>query len=156
MDLRALLWSKFWVGVLPLLILALALTAGTNIILRVGTFMMILSMISITVMTFAIAALALGFGAMFPRFETENSAEISTGFGGLLFMMTAVAYLGLIVMLQAWPVYSVLDARYRGLALNSGQLVGLVVGLGLALLISIAAIVIPLRIAVQRIEDLDR
>ncbi len=156
MDLRALLWSKFWVGVLPLLILALALTAGTNIILRVGTFMMILSMISITVMTFAIAALALGFGAMFPRFETENSAEISTGFGGLLFMMTAVAYLGLIVMLQAWPVYSVLDARYRGLALNSGQLIGLVVGLGLALLISIAAIVIPLRIAVQRIEDLDR
>jgi hypothetical protein len=71
-------------------------------------------------------------------------------------MMTAVAYLGLIVMLQAWPVYSVLDARYRGLALNSGQLIGLVVGLGLALLISIAAIVIPLRIAVQRIEDLDR
>jgi ABC-2 type transport system permease protein len=156
MDLRALLWSKFWVGVLPLLILALALTAGTNIILRVGTFMMVLSLISITVMTFAIASLALGFGAMFPRFETENSAEISTGFGGLLFMMSAVAYLGVIVMLQAWPVYSVLDARYRGFALTSGQMVGLGLGLGAALAISIAAIIIPLRIAVQRVEDLDR
>ena len=74
MDLRSLLWSKYWVGVLPLLILALALTAGTNVILRVGTFMMVLSLISITVMTFAIASLALGFGAMFPRFDTENSA----------------------------------------------------------------------------------
>ncbi|HEY0304264.1 MAG TPA: hypothetical protein VGC44_04785 [Longimicrobiales bacterium] len=156
MDLRSLLWSKYWVGVLPLLILALALTAGTNVILRVGTFMMVLSLISITVMTFAIGALALGFGAMFPRFETENSAEISTGFGGLMFMMTSVAYLGIIVMLQAWPVYSVLEARYRGLPLTSGQITGLVIGLGLALALSIAAIVVPLRIAVQRIEDIDR
>jgi ABC-2 type transport system permease protein len=156
MDLRALLWSKYWVGVLPLLILALALTTGTNIILRVGTFMMVLSLISITVMTFAIGSLALGFGAMFPRFDTENSAEISTGYGGLLFMMSAVAYLGLIVMLQAWPVYSVLDARYRNLPLTSGQITGLIVGLGLALAISIAVIFIPLRIAVQRIEDIDR
>ena len=146
----------FWVGVLPLLILALALTTGTNIILRVGTFMMILSLVSITVMTFAIASLALGFGAMFPRFETENSAEISTGFGGLLFMMSAVAYLGVVVMLQAWPVYSFLDSRYRNVPLNNSQMVGLVIGLGMALIISIAVIIIPLRIARQRIEELDR
>ena len=156
MDLRSLLWSKFWVGVLPLLILALALTAGTNLILRVGTFMMVLSLVSITVMTFAIGALALGFGAMFPRFETENSAEISTGFGGLMFMMTSVTYLGLMVMLQAWPVYSVLEARYRERPLTGGHLTGLAIGLGLSLALSIAAIIIPLRIAVQRIEDIDR
>jgi ABC-2 type transport system permease protein len=156
MDLRSLLWSKYWVGVTPLLVLALALTAGTNVILRVGTFMMVLSLVSITVMTFAIGSLALGFGAMFPRFETENSAEISTGFGGLLFMMSAVAYLGAIVMLQAWPVYSVLDARYRGHALTGGQMSGLAIGLGLALAISIAVIIIPLRIAVQRVEEIDR
>ena len=156
MDLRSLLWSKYWVGVLPLLILALALTAGTNVILRVGTFMMVLSLVSITVMTFAIASLALGFGAMFPRFETENSAEISTGFGGLLFMMSAIAYLGVIVMLQAWPVYGYLDARYRGIALTSSQMMGLGVGLGLAFIISLAVIIIPLRIAVQRVEEIDR
>ena len=156
MDLRALLWSKYWVGVLPLLILALALTAGTNVILRVGTFMMVLSLVSITVMTFAIASLALGFGAVFPRFETENSAEISTGFGGLLFMMSSVVYLGVMVMLQAWPVYSVLEARYRGWPLTAGHFSGLAIGLGLALALSIAVIIIPLRIAVQRVDDLDR
>jgi ABC-2 type transport system permease protein len=107
-------------------------------------------------MTFAIGSLALGFGALFPRFETENSAEISTGFGGLLFMMTAIAYLVTIVMLEAWPVYSVLDARYRGLTLSTGQMVGLGTGLGLAFVISMAAIIIPLRIAVQRVEEIDR
>ena len=156
MDLRALLWSKYWVGVIPLLVLALALTAGTNVILRVGTFMMILSLVTITVMTFAIGSLALGFGAMFPRFETENAAEISTGFGGLLFMMSAIAYLGVVVMLEAWPVYSVLDSRYRGYELTSGQMTGLAVGLGAALVLSIAVVIVPLRIAVQRIEEIDR
>jgi ABC-2 type transport system permease protein len=156
MDLRALLWSKYWVGVLPLLILALALTAGTNMILRVGTFMMIVSLVTITIMTFAIASLALGFGAMFPRFETENSAEISTGFGGLLFMMSAAAYLAIVIMLEAWPVYSVLQAKFRGMPLDSSQIGGLAVGLGLALAFSIAVVIVPLRIARVKIEEIDR
>jgi ABC-2 type transport system permease protein len=156
MDLRSLLWSKYWVGVLPLLILALALTAGTNVILRVGTFMMVVSLVTITVMTFAIASLALGFGAMFPRFETENSAEISTGFGGLLFMMSAAAYLAIVIMLEAWPVYSVLQAKYQGVALEASQIGGLAIGLGLALAFSIAVVIIPLRIARQKIEEIDR
>lgn len=156
MDLRSLLWSKYWVGVLPLLILALALTAGTNVILRVGSFMMIVSLVTITVMTFAIASLALGFGAMFPRFETENSAEISTGFGGLLFMMSAAAYLTIVIMLEAWPVYSVLQAKFRNIPLEASQIGGLALGLGLALAFSIAVVIVPLRIARQRIEELDR
>jgi ABC-2 type transport system permease protein len=156
MDLRQLLWSKYWVGVLPLLILAVSLTAGTNVILKVGTFMMVISLVTITVMTFAIASLALGFGALFPRFETENSAEISTGFGGLLFMMTAAAYLVIVIMLEAWPVYSVLNAKFRGYALETSQYVGLGIGLGLALAFSIAVVIVPLRVARQKIEEIDR
>ncbi|MGQ0816097.1 MAG: putative ABC transporter permease subunit [Gemmatimonadota bacterium] len=156
MDLRSLLWSKYWVGVLPLLILALALTTGTNIILRVGTFMMVVSLVTITIMTFAIASLALGFGALFPRFETENSAEISTGFGGLLFMMSAAAYLTIVIMLEAWPVYSVLNAKFRGYALTTSQIVSLGIGLALALAVSIAVVIVPRRIARQSIAEIDR
>jgi ABC-2 type transport system permease protein len=154
LDLRALLWSKYWVGILPLLVLALALTVGTNMILRVSGFMMVLSIASIIVMTFAISSMALGFGAMFPKFDTENMAEIPTSFGGLLFMMTAVTYLGVMIVLQAWPVYAILQARESGVA-GTGQLTWLAGSLGLALLISLVAIVLPLRVAAQRIEALD-
>ena len=62
-------------------------------------------------MTFALTALALGFGALFPNFETENAAEIPTSFGGLLFMMAAVLYLAGVVVLEAWPVYFFLQGR---------------------------------------------
>ena len=154
LDLRSLLWSKYWVGLTPLLVLALALTISTNILLRIDGFMMVLSVATIIVMTFAIAALALGFGAVFPKFDTENPAEIPTSFGGLLFMMTATAYLGVMITLEAWPVYSMLQARQQGVA-GGGMTLWLILSLGAAAALSIAAIVIPLRVAANRIEALD-
>jgi ABC-2 type transport system permease protein len=155
LDLRSLVWSKYWVGVAPLLVLALAITIGTNLILKVAPFMMVLSVATITVMTFAIAALALGFGAMFPRFDTENAAQIPTGFGGLLFMMTATAYLAAMIVVQAWPVYAFLRARLEGVPVAESGLGALALGLFLALLLSAAAIALPLRVAVQRIGALE-
>ncbi len=156
LDMRTLLWSKYWVGVLPLLLLALALTFGTNLILRVDTFMMVLSLVTITLVTFGIASLALGFGALFPKFDTDNAAEVSTGFGGLVFMMVAVAFLGIMVMLEAWPVYTVLRARALGRPISSGMYTALGAGLGAALLLALTVITVPLRIARARVQHLDR
>jgi len=153
LDLRKLIWCKYAVGITPLLVVAVALTAGTNTILRVGPFMMTLSLITIVVLTFGIASLALGFGAMFPRFETDNAAEISTGYGGLMFMMSSIVYLAVVISLEAWPVYSVLSLKAKGQPLGAAQISGLAVGLGLALVLSLLVIFLPLRIARQRIEE---
>ncbi len=155
LRLSALVWSKFWVGVLPLLVLAVAITVGTNAILRVGGFVSILSVVTIIMVTFAVAALALGFGAVFPKFNTDNAADIPTGFGGLLFMMVSTAYLAAVVVLEAWPVYAVLLARLRGQTLGVEQWSAIIGGLGLALLLSIAATLIPLRVARKRIESIE-
>ena len=155
LRLSSLVWSKFWVGVTPLVILALALTLGTNLILRVNGVMMAISLVTITVMAFALAAMALGFGAAFPRFATENAAEIPTSFGGLLFMMTAVAYLAAIVVLEAGPVYQILRAGTEPGGADAMQWVGLGLGLAGALALSAIAVVLPLRVAVRRIESLE-
>src|SRR3989440_1402713 len=61
-DPRALLWSQYLVGTVPLLVLALLLTGLTDVLLQVRPFMMVVSMLTICGLTFAIAALALGFG----------------------------------------------------------------------------------------------
>src|SRR5262249_57796857 len=105
-----LLWSKFWVGTLPLLLLAVAIVGVTDYLLQVTAFMMVVSVLSITFMTLAIAGLAIGFGTFFPQFETENAAQIPTSFGGLMFMMTSILLIGLVVILEAQPVYSYLSA----------------------------------------------
>ena len=154
-ELRRLLWTKFWVGLTPLLLLALALTAATNWVLNVGPFMMVLSLASIAVITFSVAALALGFGALFPQFDTDNAAEISTGFGGFLFMMVTTGYLGLVISAEAWPVYALLRARLSGHAAPASVAFAVVGGLGFALLVSAGAVLVPLRLAVRRVGEME-
>ena len=57
-------------------------------------------------MTFAISGLAIGFGTVFPQFETENAAQIPTSFGGLLFMMASVAVIAAVVDSRGAARYS--------------------------------------------------
>jgi ABC-2 type transport system permease protein len=154
-EIRTVLWIKYWVGVLPLLVLALAITIGTNLILEVGAFMMALSIGTIVMATFALAALAVGFGTLFPRLDADNAARISTGFGGLLFMKTALIDVAVLISLEAWPVYAILQARLRGIPLGTTRWVGLVGGIAGAVILSTAAIVVPLRMAARRIESLE-
>lgn len=153
MSMRELLWSKFWVGTLPLLGLAVGIVGVTDYLLRVSPFMFVVSIFSIVLMTLAIAGLAIGFGTLFPQFETENAAQIPTSFGGLLFMMTSVGVIGSVVVLEARPVYSYLSARTFGVAADVSQMV---LGFGLAAALCLAAALVPIRVALARLETLER
>ena len=62
MSMRDLLWAKFWVGTLPLLLLALGIVAVTDYLLKVTPFMFTVSVVTIALMTFALAGLAVAFG----------------------------------------------------------------------------------------------
>jgi len=155
MSMRELLWSKFWVGTAPLLVLALAIVTVTNTLLQVSAFMFAVSVGSITLLTFAIAGLAVGFGTLYPRFETENAAQIPTSFGGLMFMMTSVLLIGGVIFLEARPVYGFLTARLYG-APEAVDPTEMIVGFGLAALLCLTATFVPLRIAQRRLELLER
>ena len=154
-DVRTLFWSKYWVGTLPLLAVAVPLIVATNVILEVSPFVFALSTVTLVGATFAITALALGFGALYPSFETENVAEIPTSFGGLLFMMAAVSYLTGVVLLEAWPVYLFLRERLRGGAPAAPDLLPLVLGIFGATLLTVVAVAWPLRAGVRRVRALD-
>jgi ABC-2 type transport system permease protein len=153
MSMRDLLWSKFWVGTLPLLVLAVGIVAVTNYLLQVGEFIMWVSTFSIVFMTLAIAGLAIGFGTAYPQFDTENAAQIPTSFGGLLFMMAAVAVIGGVVVLEARPVYSYLSAQAFGTQTRPTEMA---VGFGLATLLCVAATLVPITIALQKLEAVER
>jgi ABC-2 type transport system permease protein len=153
MSMRELLWSKFWVGTLPLLILALAIVGVTDGLLQVTPFMMIVSIFTITFMTLAVAGLAIGFGTVFPQFDTENAAQIPTSFGGLIFMMSSIALIGAVVVLEARPVYSYLSAQAFG---EPTEPVEMIVGFGLAAVVCAVATLVPIETAVRRLERGER
>ncbi len=153
MSMRDLLWAKFWVGTLPLLVLAVGIVGVTDVLLQVSEFMMAVSVFTITFMTVALAGLAIAFGTIFPQYETENAAQIPTSFGGLLYMMSAVALIGGVVILEARPVYGYLSARAFGTTPDPTEML---VGFGLATLLCLAATFIPIRIAQRRLEAMER
>lgn len=152
LPMRALLWSKYWTGTLPLLALALIIVGVTNALLGVGVFIFTVSILTIIFVTFALASLALGLGAVFPRYESENAAQIPTSFGGLVFMITAVALVGGIVLLEARPVYAYLRARTFGEPIAPSEMV---VGFVLALILCMVATFVPLRVAMRKLEGLE-
>ena len=151
--MRDVLWAKFWVGTLPLLVLAVGIIAITNTLMRVEPFMFAISVFTITFMTLALSALAVCFGAVYPRFETENAAQIPTSFGGLLYMMAAVALIAGVIMFEARPVYAYLRASTFGETVASDDLV---IGFALAGALCLLAIFVPLAIARRRLESIER
>ncbi len=153
MELRDLLWAKFWVGTAPLLLLALGIVAVTDYLLDVSPFMFTVSVLTIVLMTFSVSGMALGFGTLFPQFDTENAAQIPTSFGGLLFMMASVAMIGVVVVLEARPVYSYLLARVYH---TDPDPVAMWVGFGAAGFVCIACTLAPINIALRRLSAVER
>lgn len=153
LDLRALVWSKYWIGAIPLLVLALAITIFTNVLLRVTPFMMAVGVATIVLLTLAISAMALGFGALFPQFDTENAAQIPTSYGGLVFMMSTIALLAAVIMIEAVPVTSYLRANFRGEPIPVDM--WMIGAFTAVVLICVTATIVPLVIGLRRMEQFE-
>src|SRR6059036_1730889 len=150
LDLRALLWSKYWVGTIPLLVLALLLTGLTNLLLQVRPFMMVMELVTICGLTFAIGALALGFGALYPQFETENAAQIPTSFGGLVFMMATIVLLGAVIFVLWQAVYQYVRSVFLGQPVVVDA--GMIAWFAVAAALCAGATAVPLWIGLRRME----
>ncbi|MFN3390582.1 MAG: putative ABC transporter permease subunit [Meiothermus ruber] len=85
------------------------------------------------------AALGVGLGAAFPKFDAANPAEVPIGMGGFLYMGFMLLHAGFLVLLASRPVYLAITQRQTSyLASEEGPL---------WLLIVAAATLIPLVLA---------
>ena len=153
-SLRALLWSKFWLISVPLLVLGELLVFLSNLLLQVPPWMMALSLITICLMTFGIAAIGVAFGALYPNFNYENAAEIPTSFGGAVSMIVSIAFIALIVMIEAWPIYQIASASLRRGSLSAPTVSTIAPSLAIVAALTAAVIAVSLRAGIRRLEQL--
>lgn len=144
-KIRTVLWIKFFIYLLPLLVLSEILIVATNIILKVETFMMVLSFITVFLMVPGIVSIGVGFGAAYPDFKSENPAQSVTSFGGLMFMMLCAGYIMAVIILEAGPVYSIFMAGVHGRALTVLEWIWIVVSFSMVVVISFLALFLPMR-----------
>ena len=95
----------------------------------------------------------LGLGALYPQYDTENAAQIPTSFGGLVFMLLAIALLGAIIVLEAIPVVDYLAQVRAGEDPRLGTS-GILAFTGAGVL-AILTGWIPLQRAVAKLERLE-
>ncbi len=147
------LWAKFWSSLLPLLALAELLIVLSNTLLKVTPFMMALGIVTVCLMTFGITALGVGLGAVFPRFKHENVAQIPTGFGGIVYMLVTMLFIGSVILLEAWPVYRIFTAQTFGSSISLYRWIGIALSFTAALLINILAVYLPLSLGLKRLAQ---
>jgi ABC-2 type transport system permease protein len=154
-PLRRLWWSKFWVGLLPLLVLGELLVSITNYFLGVSTFMMILSTVTLFFLTFSIVALGMAVGIAYPNFTAEHSAKIAASFGGVLYMILCVGFIGLVAVLEAWPVYIIMMSKLQHMPLSAAQWSSLISSFSLALALALGVFSCSTRWSITHLEEME-
>ena len=121
MSFRDFLWSKFWTGLVPVLLLSEVLTVAANQFLGVNPFLKMVTAAAVFFMSFGLVGLATGFGARYPRFNAHNASQVAASPGGVAFMIWAVSFILLIIALLGWGSSMYLWRRSRDLGFLDRQ-----------------------------------
>ena len=102
---------------------------------------------------FGIVALGIGFGALYPKFKYENIAQVSTGFGGVMYMIISVIFMGAIIVLEAGPVLVIFMAGVRDRALTGLQWLFIIPSFSAVLLLVALAIYKPMKMGIKSLTQ---
>lgn len=149
-SMKRFFMAKYLFAALPLCLVSLILSATTNLVMGVRGPMMFLCSAASLAMALALTGLSLGMGAMYPKFDFENEAQIPASPGGVASMILSLGYIGFMVVFLAAPVYRLFAHRMGLKALTSGDAVFGLIGAGL---LSVLVAVLPMGMALKKVGD---
>jgi len=155
-SLADFLWSKFWTGFVPVLILTELLTIVANEMMGVDPFLKVVSALAIVFMSLALVGLATGLGARYPRFRSDNIAQVAGSYGGVTFMVGAVLFLVVMIVLLGWPSSTFLWHRFRRTRLSDLEQALMAASFLGAAGVSLATWWLSMRLGVRALQQMDR
>jgi ABC-2 type transport system permease protein len=155
-SFRDFLWSKFWTGFFPILLLTGTLTIAANEFLGIDPFLKVMSAVAIVFMSLALVGLATGLGARYPRFSADNATQVAGSPGGVAFMVAAVSYVLVMIVLLGWPSSLYLWYRVRFIPMRTIRYYLMAACVALAAITSLAIWLLSMRSGVRALEEMDR
>jgi ABC-2 type transport system permease protein len=153
-SMRSFLWSKFWTGLVPVLLLSATLTVASNEILGIAPFLKVVCGLAIVLMSFALVGLAAGMGARHPRFSAENLTQVAGSYGGVAFMVLAVLFILVEIALLAWPSSMYLWSDYNGIPLTTVRRLTMALCFAAAIALAVYVFLRSMREGVRALEDM--
>jgi ABC-2 type transport system permease protein len=150
-TLRDFLWSKFWTGLVPVIVLTEFLTVVANEFLGVDPFLKVMAAFAIVFMSFALVGMATGLGARYPRFGADVS-QAAGSYGGVAFMLQAVLFIIVMIVLLGWPSSIYLLHQFRNISLTFAQQIWILTCFASAAGLSIVLWLTSMRAGVAALE----
>ncbi len=149
------LWSKFWIGLVPVLLLTEGLVIAANELLGVDPFLKLVAAAAIVFLSFALVGLATGLGARYPRFGADAS-QAAGSYGGIAFMILAVMLIIVSIVLVGWPSAIYMNRTLRGVPLRTEHLLQIGGGYTAAVVVMLTTWWLGMRSGIRALNDLDR
>jgi ABC-2 type transport system permease protein len=154
-SMRDFLWSKFWTGLVPMVLFVEGLTIAANEFMGVDPFLKVIAAVAVVFMTFALVGLAVGLGARYPRFGADPN-QVAGSYGGVAFMILAVLYIIVMIVLLGWPSAMWLFSRVRNIRLSALREAMMAASFLLAIALSIGTWLVAMRSGVRALDDMNR
>jgi ABC-2 type transport system permease protein len=159
-GLKRVLLEKFWLSSYCSVAITLTLTLISSFTLHLPAWLILLFGATVVLMSFALCGIAVGIGVLFPNFGSgstanrrdDNPAKIVSGFGGTFCFVLSLAYIIVIIGTEALPVY----LQFAGTLLRPDQQPWAMVGAWLLIAaLSLVAIIVPMSLALKRVEAME-
>ena len=145
LSIKRLLWGKYFLYLIPMIILGEILIIITNHLLQATTSIMVVSSVTMLLAIFGIVAMGIGFGALYPTFNFQNIAQVATGFGGVMYMIISSVFMALIIIVEAGPTYIIFMSSFKGIPITGLQWLFIVPSFLAVLCINILAAYLPMK-----------
>ena len=153
-SIRRFLFYKYLFYVIPFTFLSLTLITMSNRILHIEGPMWWISIFTNLFITWAVVALALGFGAVYADFKTENKTVTMGSMGAIMFLLTATSIQVLIIFIGANPIYRIVRGWLNDYILNFSDLYLLSLWILTSVLITIIIVIYFFRKGIHMLGNL--
>ena len=145
------LWAKVLPGLIPMIFVGEVLAITSTWILGAGPFLMAVAATTALFLSFGIAGVAVGMGAMFPDFKVDNAARAASGPQGVLFMVVSLSLVFAVIAIEAYPVYVVLASGVKEVPITTNQWVSIAALFFAAMMLCIHALTWPMKLGARRL-----
>lgn len=149
-GLDRLLMHKFWISTVSSGLITLTLMVASSLMLELEAGKVVFFAITILIMSMSLSGLAVGLGAIFPNFREDNPSKIVSGFGGTLCLVISFFYVTAFIALMAYPSAAGLT-RESGTGSSPAEWTAF----ASAILLSLAVLFIPMKIALRTVKNLE-
>lgn len=153
LSTRTILKSKGWFFLIINLLIAEVVVISSNLKLVNYPFIVLISAIITAIFSLVTVVLAISLGTIFAEFNETNPAKIASGAGGLITAVLSLIYIAISLILFIMPISTYIKAQLQGLFVDIR--IPLIISSSLFLLLTFFALIIPYKIAIRKINEVE-